>query len=309
MLKEALKDELTQTEQSLLSSGFDVIGDIAVVRVDEKLDSKKELIASLILEKNKVIKTVLRQTSAVEGEYRIRGLEYLAGERKTTTLHRENGCVFHVDLSQVYFSPRLSHERLRVAHMVSPGETVVNMFAGVGAFSILIARRRPGARVFSIDKNPVAHDLQLANIRVNKVDQRVIPLLGDAGEIIRSSLRGRADRVLMPLPERASEFLPDAQLALKDLGGVIHFYVHVHADRNSDPIAVAVAALTPQLSRVHRVGGSRVVREVGPRWFEVGLDLVLGGKGVMAPTGGVTASSLPAWAAWPSDSAGPGPRS
>ncbi len=273
MLKESLKGILTSDELALLSSGFDMVGDIAILRIDARLASKKQVIASTLLQRNRTIKTVLGQSSPVSGEYRVRDLEHLAGEKKTVTTHREHGCVFEVDLSKVYFSPRLSTERLRIAQLVSAGEVVVNMFAGVGAFSIVIAKKTPVAKVFSIDVNPSAYELQVKNVGLNRVEGRVVPMLGDSGRIILSSLKGVADRVLMPLPEGAQRFLPDALIALKESGGAIHYYRHVHAAKGEDPIAKAVQEVDSSLGSAFAVLGKRIVREIGPRWFEVVLDI------------------------------------
>ena len=91
------------------------------------------------MQTHKRIKTVLRQASPVSGDFRLRKLEWIAGERKTETVHKEYGCILKVDLGKCYFSPRLSYERNRIAHQVQPGEVMVNMFAGVGSYSIVIA--------------------------------------------------------------------------------------------------------------------------------------------------------------------------
>ncbi|MBI4258226.1 MAG: class I SAM-dependent methyltransferase family protein [Thaumarchaeota archaeon] len=276
MLKEALKDILNPDELSLLTSGFDTIGDIAIVRLDRKLEGKKSLIASAILNRNKAIRTVLNQLSPVSGEYRLRSFEYMAGDDKTLTIHRENGCVFEIDVAQAYFSPRLSTERLRVANMVELGETVVNMFAGVGVFSILIAKKQPSAKVYSIDANPAAYEMQLKNIQLNRLEGRVLPLMGDARRVVGESLVGVAERVLMPLPESAHGFLPDAARTLKRSGGVIHYYTHVFAGRRNNPEVKAAEGLSDLIGAPYSILSSRTVREVGPGWVEIVLDIGIG---------------------------------
>ena len=102
-----------------------------------------QAVADQIMSIHKGVKTVFIQTSRIAGDFRIRDLKLVAGENKTTTKYKESGCVFAVDVEKCYFSPRLLHERSRIAHLVSNGETVVNMFAGVGCFSIIIAKNRP----------------------------------------------------------------------------------------------------------------------------------------------------------------------
>ena len=167
-----------------------------------------EEIAKQIMGSQRKIKTVLTPATSISGDFRVRELKYLAGENKTITSHKESGCTFKVDVEKCFFSPRLSFEHLRIAKLVQSGETVVNMFAGIGCFSIIIAKTANQTKVYSIDVNPVAIQCMEENVRINHVDGAVFPMLGDAKDIINSKLKGVADRVLMPLPEIALEYLP-----------------------------------------------------------------------------------------------------
>ncbi|MGC8850371.1 MAG: class I SAM-dependent methyltransferase, partial [Candidatus Bathyarchaeia archaeon] len=138
-----------------LPKSMDVIGDIAILKSSSEEPIGRELGEGLLREAP-YLKVVLKQSSPVTGDFRIRSLEWLAGERRTITYHREYECIFKVDVAKVYFSPRLSNERRRVAEMAVEGENVLNMFAGVGCFSILIAKRLKEVKVYSIDLNPDA---------------------------------------------------------------------------------------------------------------------------------------------------------
>ncbi|MGI0085819.1 MAG: class I SAM-dependent methyltransferase, partial [Nitrososphaerales archaeon] len=155
MLKKALSHLLTGKEISLLCSAFDVIGDIAIIKVPKELAGKEEIIAAQILSRMKNVVTVLNQVSNVEGEFRTRGLKFVAGEKKFETIHKESGCLFKVNVETVYFSPRLSTERERISELIGDGERVFNMFAGVGTFSIIAAKRKKCV-VESVDMNPEA---------------------------------------------------------------------------------------------------------------------------------------------------------
>lgn len=276
LLKEVLKDKLTQSELNTLYAGFDIIGDIAVLKIPEPLEPKKHLIAEALLKAVRSVHTVLQQTTPVEGEYRLRGLEVLAGEPKFETTHREHGCLYKVDLRAAYFTPRLSAERLRVANQVREGEVVINMFAGVGPYSILIAKRVKEVKIYSIDSNPEAYRYMLENIRLNKVEHKVVPLLGDAAEIIRSALQQKADRVIMPLPEKALHYLPDAYSALKGGRGVIHYYEHTFYEADEDPLRKAVRHFEAKATFGFNVRYAGVVRDVGPRLVQVVLDIEVG---------------------------------
>lgn len=272
MLKEALRGVLSDEELEKLYSSFDLVGDIAVVKVPEELRGRGALIGEAIIKCVKHVKTVLGQVGPVSGELRLRELEHLAGEPRTETIYKEHGCRFKVDLAKVYFSPRLSYERMRVASQVGRGEVVVNMFAGVGTYSILIAKLAEKTLVYSIDVNPAAHRLTVENVKLNKVSGRVVPVLGEAGRVVRDVLEGSASRVLMPLPERAKEFLGDAVRCLRRGGGVIHYYTHKHGSK-PEALTDAEREVKAVLREEVKVLSARVVREVGPRLQQVVLDL------------------------------------
>jgi tRNA (guanine37-N1)-methyltransferase len=276
LLKEVLRDKLTPSELEMLYASFDVVGDIAVIKVPEPLLPKKHIIAEALLSSLKNLRTVLLQTTPVEGEYRLRGLEVVAGEPKFETVHREHGCLYRVNLRTVYFTPRLSTERLRVAKLVKEGEVVVNMFAGVGPYSILIAKRVRDVKVYSIDNNPEAYRYMQENIKLNKVEHKVIPLLGDAAEVIKSRLQHIADRVIMPLPEKALAYLPVAYQALRGGKGMIHYYEHVFYEKGEDPLQKAVEHVRGNVEFKFDVEYAGVVRDVGPRLAQVVLDLRVG---------------------------------
>lgn len=281
-LRTLLSGKLEPSELRLLHRSYDIVGDIAVIRVPEPLQHRSGLVAEAITETYRHVKTVLRQTGPVSGGFRLRGLEWVAGEKKTETVHREHGCAIKVDLAKCYFSPRLSHERMRVARLVRPGEVVVNMFAGVGCYSVLIARHSQAEKVYSIDLNPDAVRYMVENIRLNGAQTRVEAILGDAKDIIGERLMGVADRVLMPLPQRAYEYLDSALLALRLGGGWVHYYDFEHARKPEDPLEKVRARVSEKLRRLgvgFEVPSCRVVRATGPNWYQVALDVKASRRG------------------------------
>ncbi len=273
-LREALKGKLTGDELKRLRA-FDIVGNIAIIKLPDELLPKKHLIGQALMQVHAHIRTVLRQVSAVSGEFRTRELEVIAGEPRTETIHQEHGCKFKTDLAQAYFSPRLATERLHIARLVEPGEVITNMFAGVGCYSIVIAKHSEASKVYSIDKNPRAVEHMRDNIRVNKVAARVVPIQGDARDMVRRYLKGRANRVLMPLPEFARDFFDVALLALKPEGGVVHFY-----DFGEEPDLFGPSlefAREAAGERKVELIGKRVVRSYAPKVYHVVLDLLISG--------------------------------
>jgi tRNA (guanine37-N1)-methyltransferase len=241
-----LADKLSPHVLASLSHAIDFIGDIAVVEIPPGLEIYKKIVGETIMIAYKSVKTVLAKSSAISGVYRLRTFDIIAGEAKTETVHKEFGCIFHVDLAKAYFSPRLSYEHNRVASLVIKGKTVVDMFAGVGAFSILIAKQQRDVQVYAIDVNPDAFQFLKKNVAVNRAGSVVMPILGDAREIVNSKLTGIADRVIMNLPETAIEYV--------------------------DVACGAIKPVKQSSRRVEKVLAARIVRGVAPFTYQVGVD-------------------------------------
>jgi len=274
MLKQALEEKLEMVELDNLCSSFDIIGSIAIIKIPETLSAKKKLIADVLIEEIKSIKTVFCQVSGVEGDYRLRKLELLSGENNAITVYKEHGCAFKVDVINTYFSPRLSTERLRISKLIGPNEVIVNMFGGVGTFSIIISHNNKSSIIYSIDSNPKAHDLCKENIEINKLTSNVYPILGDAKVEISNKLRSIATRVLMPLPEKARDFVDAAIISLADNKGIVHYFSHVGADNKKIAIRNGIKDTSKSFGKYnHKIRNIRVVREVGPRFYQVVSDV------------------------------------
>ena len=271
MLKRVLQNILSEEENEQLISAFDQIGDIIIVRIPDSLVAKKQVIGKTLLEQVSTANSVFYQSSPVEGDFRTRQLEVIAGEDKTQTEYKENGCRFIVDVEKAFFSPRLSTERERIAGLVNDGEVIINMFGGVGMFSLLAAKNT-ACTVYNIDLNPVASQLCKENVQINKLKGDVISLNGDATEVINEQLIGKADRVLMLLPERSDEFLDSALNALKDKG-IIHYYSHMHADRKQDAGKLSEEHFMSVNKTNAEIITSRNVRPVGPRFYQTVVDV------------------------------------
>ncbi len=274
MLKGILSQTLAAEEAACLCSSFDIIGNAVIIKIPETLTPKRGLIGKIILDEIKHVKSVFVQVSSVNGDYRLRGLELIAGENTTLVEYKEHGCKFKVDLNNTYFSPRLSTERLRIANLVSNCEVVTNMFAGVGTYSIIIAKKHRNCKVFNIDINPVAIDLSNFNSRLNGVESRVISMLGDARDLIPTEILSQADRVLMPLPEKAYEFVDCAVQALKDDGGIIHYFAHIKASGKKNALEQSLIDIKSAFTNYDiEIQFGRIVREVGPRLYQVVTDI------------------------------------
>jgi len=270
---ELLEDKLPPYLLTSLPRAVDLVGDIAIVELPLELDAHKNIIGKAVLESQKNVRTVLAKAGAVGGTFRLRGFSVIAGEPKTETIHKEYGCQYHVDLAKVYFSPRLSYEHNRVASLVEEGETVVDLFAGVGPFAILIAKTHENVEVHAVDVNPYAIEFLKRNIRLNRVEGKVHPIFGDAKQVVEERLSGVADRVIMNLPEKALEFVDAACRAVKPMGGVVHFYSFVSASDSLENLKLRFIDAVEKCGRkVEKRIFSRLVRATAPYEWQAVLD-------------------------------------
>jgi tRNA (guanine37-N1)-methyltransferase len=193
---------------------FDLLGNIAIVNfpLDYKL-SKKKKFAVQILKSNKSIKTVLEKSGKIKGRLRTPETKYLAGEKTKEVLYKENGCFFRFNVDKVYFSPRLSNDRLEVASQIKKNEKVLVMFAGAAPFSIVIAKIS-GAKVFSNEINRIANKYGRLNVELNKVKNKIEFWDGDIKRIAKKKDE-KFDVIVMPRPQLKDSFLEQAFLFSK----------------------------------------------------------------------------------------------
>ena len=223
-LTQALQGKLPPDLLAVVPQAFDIVGDIVIIDIPPKLKEYEGVIGEAILQTHRNIRVVLGKAGDISGVFRIRDYNFIAGEHRTSTVHREFGCVFHVDVGKAYFSPRLSHEHMRVASQVKAGEVVADLFAGVGPFAVLIGKQCPAAKVYAVDLNPEAVELLKVNVKVNRIEDHVFPYLRGCTGNRQGQLKGVADHVIMNLPETAIDFVDAACNAIKPEGGVVHFY-------------------------------------------------------------------------------------
>ena len=270
---ELLENKLPPYILASLPRAMDFVGDIVIIEIPPELNAHKYVIGEAVLKSHKSVRTVLAKAGAVSGTYRLREFSIIAGEPKTETIHKEYGCQYYVDLAEAYFSPRLSHEHNRVAFLVKEGETVVDLFAGVGPFSILIAKTHENVKVYAIDVNPQAVEFLKKNVRLNRVEGKVHSILGDAKQIVNQRLFGVADRVIMNLPEKAMEFVDATCEALKPTGGIVHFYSFVDASNTLENVKLRfIDAVENSGRKVEKIVFSRFVRATAPYEWQAVLD-------------------------------------
>ena len=262
---EILKDELTPDEIENLRTSFDTIGDIVILEIPDDLLSKKQIIGEAALKFTKK-QAIYMKKSAIKGTIRIRDLEFLAGTDDSVTIHKEHGARLKLDVKEVYFSPRLATERIRVSNNVKEGEKILDMFCGIGPFPILIAKNHD-VDITAVDINEAAIKYLNENIELNKLKGTIKTYCGDVRQV-SESFNCKFDRIIMNLPGLAYTFLDVAVNLIED-GGIINYYEF------SDSYEQGIKRLSQAVSKAGKeveIINTRKVKSTSPGEWHVAID-------------------------------------
>ena len=252
-----------------LPRGFQRIGHVVILNLRPEVSGLAKRISQVVLDNYPYVRTVCL-AAGVSGELRKPSVRWLAGERKTEATHTENRCKFRLDVTRVMLSKGNLQERGRVPGLVRNGEVIADMFAGIGYFCMPIARNARPERVYAIEKNPESFRYLKENIRLNRVQDKVTPILGDCREIRMGNV---ADRVMMGYLPDTSEYLPAAFEALKPGGGVIHYHDNYReSELWEKPLDVLERAGFRAGYSLKKVTHKAVVKEYAPRVYHVVVD-------------------------------------
>lgn len=201
---------------------YDIIGNkeksVALLGANVKNPKK---VARDIMDRHKSVKSVLQKLSERKDVFRLYPCKLIAGEKNTEVIHKEYGYSLKLDPQKAYFSPRESTERQRISEMVKPREEVLVMFSGVAPYPIAIAKKQTLVnKIYAVEINPAAHEYALENIKLNHLEKKIVPILKDIRE---AKDLGKVNRIIMPLVERAIDYLDEAFLHSKK-GTIIHLY-------------------------------------------------------------------------------------
>ena len=275
---------------------YDILGNIALVKFDRKTSvGAKKKFAQKIMKGNSSVKTILEKTGKFKGRLRKQKTKWLAGEKTKEALYRENGCVFRFNVDSVYFSPRLSNERKEIASKIKKGDEVLVMFAGVGPYSIVIAKNQKVKMVYSNEINKEANKYAEMNIEMNKLKGKVILLEGDIKKITkkinvnnkkirgllinnkRASYNERAylvprqfDYIVMPRPQLKNSFLREAFMLSKK--GTRIFYYDFCLDKDKNAIVEKIKEEAKKYKKKIKILKVKSAGEIAPYKIRLRVD-------------------------------------
>ncbi|MHA2106229.1 MAG: class I SAM-dependent methyltransferase [Candidatus Hodarchaeales archaeon] len=268
---DSLKKNFPNEPWDNISIKFDQIGGIGLLRLDDEMTSRelRTSAGSAIINAYPKITTVMNKLDVTEGIERIFPIEFLAGEEKYESWHKEYGVLIKVDLRRAYFNPRLAEEHRRLALEISRGNRILDLFTGVGPFALHCAKVQ-NCEVIAVDINPYAIKSLKASIKRNKLKGLIIPLVGDAGEIFRA--KRYFDRIIINLPNLSINYLEYTSKLIKD-GGIITFYQFM--EKIEQPEQFLSSIISEKLMNVcnHEILNIRVGREVSPSKIQLNVDL------------------------------------
>ncbi|MDI6888464.1 MAG: class I SAM-dependent methyltransferase family protein [Methanocellales archaeon] len=263
-LSDLLVDRFSKNELKLLPKGWQILGDIITLSISPSLETRKCEIGEALLKFYPRCKTVLRM-GRISGPYREPDVEIIAGD-DTETIHKENGCRFKLDATKIMFSPGNLDERKRMS-MLDKDETIVDMFAGIGYFSIPMAVHSRPKKIVAIEINPLAYHYLCENVRLNKVADIIQPVHGDCAT---KTPVGIADRVIMGSFE-AFHYLIQGINALKP-NGILHYHETTPEKLVFDRPIKRVEDAANELDRVIKIQKCRKVKKYSPGVWHVVVD-------------------------------------
>ncbi|MCD5409421.1 MAG: class I SAM-dependent methyltransferase family protein [Methanocellales archaeon] len=264
-LSQLLAGVLTEDETELLPSGWQILGDIIVVNIPVQLENRRREVGDALLKLYPRCRTVVAMKS-INGRFREPEIEVIAGDTNTETIHKENRCRFKLDASRIMFSQGNLNERRRMSG-VGRDELVVDMFAGIGYFSIPMAVHAKPTKIIAIEINPLAYQYLCENIRLNRVESIVRPVHGDCA--IKTPA-GIADRVIMGSFE-AFRHLAHGINALKP-GGIIHYHETTPEKLCFVRPISRIIATAEMLDRSIKIRKSHMVKKYSPGVWHIVID-------------------------------------
>lgn len=266
-LQTLLEDKLDGELLNKLPSGYSIIGDIAIFRhIDQELNYYKQDIGNIVIDIDPQVNVVVEQFST-DSNYRKPQIIHLAGEKRTTTKHKEYSTIFNIDVAKITFSPGNKGERGYLINTVKNNEIIVDMFACAGNLSLPIVKNNSTVKCYGIEMNVEAYSFLERNIEENKIKDRYFPILGDNRDKTPKDI---ASRVLMGYFESDASQLFRAVNAINKEG-----WIHYHTIIQRGKIEDAVKTVTSQIKSLKlefSIKEKRQIKKFSPRLIHYCFD-------------------------------------
>ncbi|MFW9771254.1 MAG: class I SAM-dependent methyltransferase family protein [Candidatus Heimdallarchaeota archaeon] len=275
-LKQKLKSVLTEQELSYLPSGFQNLGKVIILRLDSKLFESRFLIGEACLDIFPNYRSVYLNSGKIVGKFRTpEKMELIAGEDNPIVEHKEHNVIYKFDITKLMFSKGNVNERKYLATLVKENEIIVDMFAGIGYFSLPIAKNAKPKRIYSIELNPDAYRYLVENIKLNHLEDIIIPIQGDCKqEVIKLSKSGiLVDRVIMGVFPAPKDYVKDALSLVKEKGTIYH-YEGVTKKEEYLLLFEEFKAIAKTENLNCKILGKRFVKSYGPNLYHTVIDIL-----------------------------------
>ena len=276
-LKEALRGILIEDELDLLPRGFQTIGPLIIIKLKPELIEKREIIGEKYLELLPSIESVYLNEGIIQGQFRKpENIVFLVGEDNPIVTHKEHGVIYKFDITKIMFSKGNLSERKYLATLVQDDEIIVDMFAGIGYFSLPIAEHANPKKIYSIELNPDAYHFLVENIKLNDFEDIITPINGNCNEeVLKLSDSGvLADRIIMGVFPAPSDYVENALTLVKDKGTIFHYEGVVEKERHLD-LFWEFEEVTKGCGFSASMISKRLVKSYGPNLYHTVIDVLV----------------------------------
>jgi len=273
-IKKLLLNEIPSELVNYLPNKWEKIGDVLIIKLSDRFKKYKQKIGE-IYAKTLHCKTVLQDIGGISGIYRKPTVDIIYGSKNTETIHKENGIKYKLDLQKIMFSSGNIDERKRIANISNKNEIVVDLFAGIGYFSLPIAVYSKPKKIYSCEINPIAYQYLCKNIVLNHVTSIITPLFGDNR---KTAPKNVANRVLMGYIDNTQRFLPTAIKCLKNCTGIIHYHDIFPNNLIQEKILKIIKKITKKHNTDTKLIKYKNIKSYAPGIDHIVVDILIGDK-------------------------------